>query len=306
MIIFIVNPAAGHGRGKRIYTKIKKSTIYQEVQSKVYFTEYPNHAEELATEISKQNLENLIAVVVIGGDGTLHEVMNGIDPLINVAFIPGGSGNDFARGSKIKGNPIEILRRVIEEHSTDYWLGKYSIEGDKPRQFVNSIGFGFDAAIADQANRAVYKKLLNKLHIGTVSYVFALIQVLFHFKPFHAELVLDGKKYIIDDCWMVTITNHAYYGGGMKIIPTAKIQPNNFSVLIVDKISKWKILGLFLTVFSGKHVSFKEVNVYQAKDIMFRAQRDVSYQVDGQTFKGKQGYVTKHQENVRILGTINK
>lgn len=83
------------------------------------------------------------------------------------------------------------------------------------------MGFGFDAEIAATSNASKYKGLLNLLRIGKFSYVIALIQILIRFKPQEIEVEIDGENRIIQDCWMITIANHPYYGGGMKIIPDA-------------------------------------------------------------------------------------
>ncbi|WP_010096198.1 diacylglycerol/lipid kinase family protein [Ornithinibacillus scapharcae] len=285
MYIFIVNPVAGNGRGRRVFNQLARSETYREIITSHYFTHYPGHAEELAREISSSRSKDVTGIIVIGGDGTIHEVMNGISDVdIPISFIPGGSGNDFGRGSGIKGSPAEILKRIVhDEKGIPYWRGNYKLDNSTVRTFVNSIGLGFDAEIAQKANHSIYKKFFNKLRLGNLSYVIAIIQVLFRFKPFRAEIELEHDKKVVSDCWMITVANHQYYGGGMKIIPTARIQPNYFPILIIQGISKWKILGLFLTVFTGKHITFKEVHLFQAKQVIIHTSQPITFQVDGQT-----------------------
>jgi diacylglycerol kinase (ATP) len=305
MYIFIVNPVAGNGRGYKIFKKLTKSELYQTINSKNYLTEYPGHAEKIARQIASEHYNNVKALIVVGGDGTIHEVLNGLgNATIPISFIAGGSGNDFGRGCGIKGSPIAILNQIVHgKKSVAYWTGTYRTNQDAPRNFINSIGFGFDAEIAKQANHASYKKLLNTLRLGTLSYVFALIHVLFQFKPFQAEIHLDGEKKIIYNCWMVTIANHQYYGGGMKIIPTAKIQPGIIPVLIIHGISKWKILGLFITVFTGKHVLFKEVELFEAETVMINTDHTITYQVDGQTASCQSSAISKNDQSIQIMGS---
>lgn len=90
---------------------------------------------------------------------------------------------------------------------------------------MNCIGFGFDAEIAHVANHASYKRIFNFFRLGVLIYLVALIQVLIRFRPIDVEITVDGRKRKISNCWMVTVTNHPYYGGGMKIIPHSKIEP---------------------------------------------------------------------------------
>lgn len=284
MYIFIVNPMAGSGRAKAIFSKIRKTDLYQELQSMVFYSKHPGHAEEFVSSLLIEQ-SDIQCIIVIGGDGTMHEVLNGLpSDKVPVAFIPGGSGNDFARGCKMKGNPIDLFDRIIRNPEYfAYWLGNYETDEKTERNFINSFGFGFDACIAHMANNAKYKKIFNLFHLATLSYAVALIHVLFRFKPMDIELAIDNEKRLIRNCWMITAANHPFYGGGMKIIPNAQIQPDTFPVLILHSISKLKVLALFLTVFSGKHINFKEVEILNASYLKITANKPVYYQVDGQT-----------------------
>lgn len=226
MFIFIVNPIAGNGRARRVFSKIRKSKLYHQIEVTCFFTEYSGHAEEIARSIASQLRNRIKSVIVIGGDGTLHEVVNGLaahSEKIPITFIPGGSGNDFARGFRVHKKPLDILQSIItKQKKTPYWLGTYQTDHTSKRVFVNSIGFGFDAEVTQRANRAWYKSVFNFFGLGRFSYIVALIQTLHRFKPMKIELEMDGENKSLSNCWMVTIANHPYYGGGMKIIPDAK------------------------------------------------------------------------------------
>ncbi|MFD1038184.1 diacylglycerol/lipid kinase family protein [Virgibacillus byunsanensis] len=306
MYIFIINPTAGYGRARRIFSKIKKSVLFSTINSTYFYTSYEGQAEEIAIDIIKSSYHHINCVIVIGGDGTLHEVINGLCNRLPVSFIPGGSGNDFARGCSIKGSPMYIFRQIITEQlQIPYWCGTYQMDNDKDRLFVNSMGFGFDAEIARHANESNYKKVLNRLGLGKISYVIALIYVLMHFKPFSLGMEREGEKCIIHDCWMVTLTNHPFYGGGMKIIPDATIQPNEFPVLIIRGISKWKVLGFFLTVFVGKHINFKEVELFTTSTLTIHSNDTLWYQVDGQTNTCRTSQISKTSDPILVNGKFN-
>src|SRR5699024_8673172 len=97
---------------------------------------------------------------------------------------------------------------------------------------------------------------------------------------------------------------HPYYGGGMKIIPNAKIEPTRFPVLIIHSISKWKVvLGLFMTVFSGKHIKFKEVELMMVHSLKVCSNRKLTYQVDGATNTCYSCEITKQSDPIHVLGT---
>jgi len=303
MYVFIVNPIAGNGRAKRIIERLEKTTLFKSILSTVHITKSERHAEQLATELESSN-ESITSLIVIGGDGTLHEVINGLsDNTIPISFIPGGSGNDFARGIGIKGSPKKILSRVISgKHNLRYWTGTYRADGQSARHFVNNMGFGFDALVAEQASRGSIKHILNRLHMGTLNYIGALIKVLLWFKPFSIELELDGKNKTIDDCWMVTIANHPYFGGGMKIIPDARNNAETFDILVLHSISKWKVLSLFMTIFTGKHVGFREVSLMEASHLKVHGKETLPFHVDGQPGSCTETAIMKTKEPVTILG----
>ncbi|WP_405100510.1 diacylglycerol/lipid kinase family protein [Oceanobacillus sp. FSL H7-0719] len=301
MYVFIVNPHAGNGKANFIFEHLQKSTIFEQLNSKYYYSEYEGHAEEIAASLITE--KNITVIIVIGGDGTIYEVMNGLGKTdIPIGFIPGGSGNDFARGVGIKGTPEEILQKVIDgKYIVNYWLGNYTRDNGKTRYFVNSIGFGFDAQTAYAANNSPYKRIFNQYKLGAGSYIIAILQILKSFKRMRVDVTLDGKKRTIEDCWLVSIGNHPYYGGGMKIMPNAKVQPEKFSVLIIHSMSKLKVLTLFMTVFTGKHVRLKGVELLEAKSLEIYSGVPIYTQVDGQTAKCTKTNITKEAKAIQII-----
>ncbi|MFD1851157.1 diacylglycerol/lipid kinase family protein [Oceanobacillus bengalensis] len=306
MYVFIVNPQAGNGRGKKVFSKIKKSRYYKQIESTYYYTEYAGHTTHIVKKLSRES--TIKAFIIIGGDGTIHEAINGLGSRnIPIAFIPGGSGNDFARGLGIKGNPVTILKEIVQHHSIlSYWVGNYTLDSSIEGKYVNSVGIGFDAQIVHTANKSFYKRVLNSVGLGTLTYVIALIHVLLHFRPMRIEMDIDHKKRTLTNCWMITTANHPYYGGGMKIIPTAKIQPNTFPILIIHNISKWKVLALFLTVFTGKHVNFKEVEILEATKLSITTDEKSYIQVDGEAKFSKIITIKKLSEPISTIATKSK
>lgn len=307
MYVFIVNPKAGKGKAKRIFEKIKETDSYQQINSEYYFTKYPGHGEKIAREIARKSLPETI--IVIGGDGTVHEVINGAGDYknIRIAVIPGGSGNDFARSCGIKGNAAEIFENIIRgENSESYWIGQYTLNKQLKKNFVNSIGFGFDAQIANKANHSFYKHIFNFLRLGNVTYIIALIQVLIQFQPMQIELEVDGRPRKLQNCWMITCGNHPYYGGGMKIIPGAANRSDRISLIIIHEISKRKVITLFFTVFFGKHTSFKEVEVLEGRKIKVSSQHLLHVQVDGETAVCYQSQIEKNPTPLSVVRQTKK
>ncbi|NMA94417.1 MAG: diacylglycerol kinase family lipid kinase [Clostridiales bacterium] len=310
MYIFIVNPIAGDGKAKRIFRRIQGLEEYQNIETEHYITQYPGHAIEIIKQIEMEFEEGkaIQAVIVIGGDGTMHEVINGLtNKEIPMGYIPGGSGNDFARGAEISTDYVKVLNDVIHNSTQKfYWLGSFAGENGATNNFVNCIGFGFDAVVAKGANSVPFRKVFNKLGLGTLIYLVSLIRGLISYKPLELTLELDGVKHIYEEAFLITINNNSYLGGGMKINPLAKNNGEHLSVLVIESISKWKVLGLFLTVFTGGHLKFKETSTFDAKQIEIYANSPLPYQADGEYGETSYAKMTNNPEPMRLKGATGR
>ncbi|MBO8156532.1 MAG: diacylglycerol kinase family lipid kinase [Bacillaceae bacterium] len=299
MYIFIVNPVAGKGKAMSVYKKIQKHPLFKEKDCRTFFTRYEGHGTELTRQLVQIYHEKIKSIIVVGGDGTVHEVINGLksDSSIHLSYIPAGSGNDFARGIYVNTRAKKLFEQIVTRPNwKPYWFGRYSMKNWKAhyfRYFASNIGFGFDAEVAEHANGSRFKTIANRFRLGTLGYVFSLISVLFRYKPKQIELSVDGEKKIFEEAWMVTVASHPFFGGGMKIAPGAKNNPNDFHIIVVDRISRWKILALFVTVFFGKHTALNEVHVMKAKNIEVKVKEGIYYHADGQTGKCHHCHITK-------------
>lgn len=286
-IYFIVNPNAKNGSCREIWRNIEKDLSASKISFLAFFTEYPGHAKEIAATLAQKSSGKSAVVVAVGGDGTLHEVVNGVAgyPHITLGFIPGGSGNDFSRGFAIPKNPAEALQLLIRNvcepgHSID--IGKIQHNGLQETYFMNNMGVGFDAVVSKEANESEMKRHLNRLSLGRLVYVYILIKKLLTHKCTPVELTVDGNVYKYDAAWFVTVSNQPYYGGGMKIAPAALADDGFLDVTVVHSISRWKLLLIFISVFWGKHTLFKEVEQFTGKSIGIKTPLNVLTHADGE------------------------
>lgn len=299
MFILIVNPAAGNGRAVKVLKMLQKDPLFIKKECRSFLTKYEGHAEEIVKQVIDIYKDKIKCFIVVGGDGTLHEVLNGLKhfPTYKLAFIPAGSGNDFARGTNTNKKPLKLFKDIVSSPSFQpYWGGTYQTDYRKKqnsRLFGNSMGFGFDAEVAFKANQSKYKKWLNKIRLGSLSYVIALIQTLLSYEVKTIELTLDGKTKQLTNVFMITIGVHGSYGGGMKIIPKARMNKDTFDILVIQNISKWKVLALFASVFWGGHTKFREVSIYRAETINVIGEGTLTYHVDGQTSKCQKCLIEK-------------
>lgn len=177
---FIVNPVAKNGFCLKIWQMINTYLDEQQITYEVYFTEQSGDGRKLAIQILEATNEPL-TIIAVGGDGTIHEVMNGACAYRHglIGFIPAGSGNDFSRGFSVPKEPLNALKtmlRLLEQYKRDELIryidsGKYII-GENRGIFVNNMGCGFDASVALKANKSAIKKVLNRLSLGKLVYFF--------------------------------------------------------------------------------------------------------------------------------------
>lgn len=286
-LYFIINPVAGNGFGLKIWKKIENLLIQQNISFSALYTKFAGHASLLAEEIAKRN-KQAVAVVAVGGDGTIHEVVQGANRYehVSVGYIPAGSGNDFSRGFAIPKKPLQAAKQLIglldRKHFPKFDIGLFQNKKFDRGTFVNNFGCGFDAAISMKVNRSRLKRILNRLALGKFVYVCYLLQQLFLYKPSKVTIQIDEKSYEFEKVWLVTVSNQPYYGGGMKIAPSANLSDGKLDVICVHNISRMKILFLFITVFWGGHIKMKEVSVLTGKRIRISPARALPQHADGE------------------------
>ncbi|CAM3969017.1 diacylglycerol/lipid kinase family protein [Mesobacillus thioparans] len=286
-IYFIVNPNAKNGSCREIWRKVEAELETMDIPYLAFFTERAGHASELTESIARKLSGRQAVITAVGGDGTLHEVVNGAAayPNLIIGFIPGGSGNDFSRGFSIPKKAAEALRLVMHQsnsRTSEIDIGKIQHKELQETYFMNNMGVGFDAAVAKESNESRMKLLLNRVSLGRLVYVYILAKKLLTFRTIPLHLIIDGREFHYDDAWFVTVSNQPYYGGGMKIAPEALPDDGILDVTVVHRLSRWKLLLVFASVFWGKHTRFKEVEQYTGKSITIESPEGVLAHADGE------------------------
>lgn len=304
-LFFIINPLAKNGLSYRVWEQIKGKLA--NIQYKAYFTEARGDATNIVKRIASTEKKELLFIAV-GGDGTIHEVINGAIsyPHAVVGYIPAGSGNDFARGYQIPLNPkkaTEVILTLLNESAESFDAGCYT--GKQSGYFINSIGAGFDAEISRKANGSKMKKWLNIFSLGSLIYVFYLIMELFRYQPTTLNLIIDGKKEVFYRTWFVTVSNQPFYGGGMKIAPKADPQDGEFNIVVVHNLSRIKLLFVFISVFWGTHINYKEVDLYKGKNISINYSSPLPAHADGENIGETPLFIKLSKHRWRVL-TNNK
>jgi len=306
-LIFIVNPMAANGKSFKIWGEVKQFLDNEGIDYEFYLTKYPNHAIEITERIA-QELDCRSVVVAVGGDGTIHEVINGLKtfPDTKIAFIPAGSGNDFSRGYSIPKDPLSAIQLIINNKANislidigNCRIGKKQIS----TLFVNSVGVGFDAVVSKVANQSKLKKYLNLVGLGGLIYIVALLKVLFVYKPTNVKLMIDDRHFQYKNVWFITVSNQQYYGGGMKISPAACPNDGLLNIMVIHEISPLKILMIFGSVFFGKHIHFSQVKQHIGKSITIEPELPIPVHADGELIGHSPVYIsieTKKQPLISV------
>ncbi|MHB1420540.1 MAG: diacylglycerol/lipid kinase family protein [Bacillota bacterium] len=267
--LLIVNPAAGRGRAKRSYLTLE-NILKKKMDLDSVFTGGTGEATDIARKAVHEGYELLI---VVGGDGTLHEVVNGAigSPAV-IAVIPTGTGNDFARSLGIPRNSIQAAQLVNEGKIRVIDVG---LAGNE--YFINVAGLGFDAQVAKEVNKGT------GCLSGTPAYLYAVIKVLLQFRAQPVTLILDGKE-LDYRVLVVAVANARYYGGGMLIAPEASMDDGLLDVCIVEELSRLAFLKAFPSLFSGTHIKHPKVKTYRAKvvEIIGPGSRQLPVHTDGE------------------------
>lgn len=304
MYHFIINPKSRSGKGLAIWGQVHKELRKRNIDFRFYYTRYRGHARKLASWISNDLSEEDI-LAIIGGDGTVNEIINGLEEpsRITIGYIPTGSGNDFARGMNIPTDTaaaIELLLNPIRTQQTD--IGCIQSKNYR-RLFAVSAGIGFDAAICHEALSSSLKKILNKLHLGKLTYAIIAVKQLFAFQTATMELVLDNhRKQTLEHVYFTAVMNQQYEGGGFKFCPGACNNDGCLDVITIAGIPKWKTLLLFPIAFLGKHTGIKGVHIYRCRHINIKSRRNYHAHVDGE-FAGinRQLCVSVQPQKLRVI-----
>jgi diacylglycerol kinase (ATP) len=264
--LFIVNTHAGKSKTKETWKKIQYHLQRYGLEYEVYYTSQP----KAAIEAAKQAEGVYTHVIAVGGDGTIHEVVNGLTGQNTVlGVIPTGTGNDFARMLNIPKDPSLAIKTLMESCQTSIDLLEMN-----NTYIASAIGIGVDGAVAEDINRKSWKK-----RIGAFGYVISMLKLIFTFPPFTLHLDIDEQPLVFQNCWLVAVGNSKFYGGGMKICPYAQYDDGLLDICIVHNLSQVELLRIFPTVFSGKHVFYP--NVVYLKGYKVRVQTDPIVPVHG-------------------------
>lgn len=239
----------------------------------LHLTKYKGHATEIVKEITSGGGQNVI--VACGGDGTLHEILNGFENFENnsLALIPIGTGNDFAASANIPTKTQKAVDIILSgtPRTVDY------IQLSSGLRSLNAVGMGIDVDVLKRAYDGANAKKSKYLH--------ALIASLLKFKSYDFTVKYDGTEERHQGL-IAALGNGKQFGGGIKLFNGAQISDGYLNLVIADFISRPKIVGAFLKLMSGKPEKIKQITVAKVKAATFIYHgENFSIQADGELYE---------------------
>jgi diacylglycerol kinase (ATP) len=271
--LVILNPAAGRGAAARTGATIRSVMDAAGVRHRFVATQAPGHATEIARRAAG---EGWTGVVAAGGDGTVHEVANGLlreagdGPTVPMGIVPVGSGNDFAKLVGASPDAAGATRRLLASAPRRVDGG-----GVGDRFFTNGVGIGLDARVGIEAAK------VRRLR-GIAIYLWALAQVLPRFRPPRMRVELDGAVVADGPLTLVTAANGGCHGGGFWICPAARIDDGVLDVAVAEALGTLGILDLLPRVMRGTHVGRPGVHMHRAHRIRVTSPDPLPVHADGE------------------------
>lgn len=287
--IFIVNPKSGNGVGESYGKKLEDMLPSMQVPYEVVYTNAPKHATQIASRYTK---EDDCILVAVGGDGTMNEVLNGLQEGVTMAILPCGSGNDFYR--LIDSHATDFKRMVEDTIYGKAVLVDYGIlNGYK---FLGSFSIGMDANVVDRKVKIQQKHK----NARKSAYLLAVAQEVFAKKE--SNITLETNETTIQKSVLfVSALNARYYGGGFKAAPNADIQDGKFDVTLVDEIGLLKIAQLLPKYMKGTHLGYKEVTTLTSDHFLLKCDHEIVAQCDGELFSGSTFELTVMHHGVSVV-----
>jgi YegS/Rv2252/BmrU family lipid kinase len=276
----ILNPMADMGNAWRVARDLRSITV-EHGNVDWSGTVYPGHAIELAKQAGEEGYNMVIAM---GGDGTVHEVVNGImqvseskRPILGV--VPVGSGNDFAHGIAASKNSSEALMRALTGEASTVDLGLMTDENGRKEYFDNTLGIGFGAIVTIRSHKLPILR-------GFLMYLAAVIQtIVLDHNPMKMQIETDDQKWEQSVIYLV-LCNGPREGGGFLIAPDAKIDDGIIHYAMITDVSRPMMFRIVPEVMKGTHGRFKQVRMGTCRKFTLTANRPLYIHADGEIFSG--------------------
>ncbi len=287
----IINPKSG----KKKYRKQRKY-LFEMLKSKgisfeFRITHFAGHASKIARNFVENNYQN---IMVLGGDGTMSEVINGIFSAniddfsqLRIALIPRGTGNDWGRFWGLTGDYKKSIEVFLHAKTQLIDIGRvdYIMEGVPEKHFfINSLGFGLDAAVVNLTHRL--KEIFGS---HSIMYSISLLLAVFTYKA-HWVTIKSLEKELHEGMFTMNIANGCYSGGGMKQTPNALPYDGLLDVMMAKTPGFIDIITALIALFRGRLLQHPVIESFQTRTLQIQCDHHVLMEADGIIVNGCSPY----------------
>lgn len=266
---FIVNPRAGSGKTMSEWVPAEKKMIRADIPFITEFTDHKRHATALAYEAAENGYRRIMAV---GGDGSLHEVFNGIMKWCEehevspsefyLGIVPIGSGNDWIKSFNVKHDSCGIVDLIARKSFAQMDVIRVRSVGGKVRYLANGAGVGFDSHVCKRVNMLKESGFRSKM-----IYLNALRHTILHLKPISVTITADDREFFNGETYSIAIGNGRYSGSGMRQVPLALPDDGYIDVMAVPKISITSMFRQIPRLFNGTLNESPDVRMTRCKTL---------------------------------------
>jgi YegS/Rv2252/BmrU family lipid kinase len=269
--LFLVNPASGNGATGKRWPELRRRAAELGLRGEEVLSQFPGHLGRAAADAGDSLL------VVIGGDGTVNEVVNGIAGTdAEVAVLPCGTGEDFGRTHGIPSNFDDAVRVALGGRARTIDLGRVELDSGASRYFANVGSAGMSGAVARRAN-AMTKRLG-----GRATFFYALTREFLAWQNTRVTVELDDGVRREGAMHDVIVANGNWHGGGMRLAPDARQDDGTFDVVTIGDVNKLDFLTTAPKLYSGRYLSHPKVELLPSSSVAIDAAEPLPLEVDGE------------------------
>lgn len=284
--IVIVNPNAGTKKGEKDWYTISGLLKDNQIKFREYFTRQKEHAVSITMDSIKKGHRKFI---IVGGDGTLNEVVNGIflqDEVSTSEFIigmiPVGTGNDWCRMFNVPFKYKKAVKLLVKQNTFVQDIGRVSYfnsENQKTRYFINVAGMGYDAVVAEKTN-----KDKSQGHGGPLVYLKNLFTSLLFYKHSRTSVFVDEQKNpVTDQVFSLSVGICKFNGGGMMQLPNAIPDDGILDMTMIKKLGKFTVLKEIKRLYDGSFIHHPKVETFTGKKFRITSDPEIRIETDGES-----------------------
>lgn len=303
----VLNPAGASGGAAKLWKQVKPYFERGGCEYELHCSTPSNGIEDICRELTSRGKET--ALVIIGGDGSLNEAVNGIEDLGRTAlgFIPCGTGNDMQRDMDIPKEPELLISRILEgvvRHTAD--IGETTFYGEdgsvKVRRFNISSDIGFGAATCALVDRSKLKPLLNRIGLGRAVYPVEALRVCFTSKPAAVTITCGGETRRYRKCLCAIVMNHCHEGGGFMFCPNADYDDGQFDICVGNGLDKLGFLRMLPFAYKGAHLKLPGIYEQRGDSVVMTSEVPLWVHTDGEVLGlSRRAEIRMLPEKLRLL-----